>query len=506
MQLEEVHVQALPQERLSALIGPARRQRLRQGCSKPPADSSGRAVVNVNSTATGGGVAEMLRTLLAQARGGRYRHAMVRRQGRPRFLRDHQTHPQPPLRSSRRRRAARRQRARALRGDPAPERRGDWPAFVRPRRRRARSTTRRRRVWRPTSRVSEPPSCGAATSVPTPRTTTWSERGPSCAPTSATSTPTCSRGRRSRPLGRTPSGSFVIPPSIDPFAPKNQEMEPDEVEGGAALRRAPRRRRPSAPHRVHPRRRVTWAGQPARRRAPDRPSPTGRRPPRRAGVPMGPYEGHGRRDDCVRRPCRRDQRGSSPARRTGGDRRRRRSGRRSRTLEECDAAWRDLSHGQRTRIHLACLPMRDPDENAIIVNAIQRHAAVVTQKSIAEGFGLTVAEAMWKSRPIVASARRRHRRPDHLRRGRAPRRQPSGPGRIRAGRPTPARRPAVRRGAGRQCTHASAGGVPRRPPSRAVGPTVREARQGTQLVNHPPARHVAGLDLLLWRALARCSC
>jgi trehalose synthase len=48
--------------------------------------------------------------------------------------------------------------------------------------------------------------------------------------------------------------------------------------------------------------------------------------------------------------------------------------------------------------------MRDPDEHAVIVNAIQRHAAVVTQKSIAEGFGLTVAEAMWKSKAIVASA------------------------------------------------------------------------------------------------------
>ncbi len=47
--------------------------------------------------------------------------------------------------------------------------------------------------------------------------------------------------------------------------------------------------------------------------------------------------------------------------------------------------------------------MHDPDEAAVIVNAIQRHATVVTQKSIAEGFGLTVAEAMWKNRPIVAS-------------------------------------------------------------------------------------------------------
>jgi trehalose synthase len=38
------------------------------------------------------------------------------------------------------------------------------------------------------------------------------------------------------------------------------------------------------------------------------------------------------------------------------------------------------------------------------VNAIQRHVSVVAQKSLAEGFGLTVAEAMWKQRPVVASA------------------------------------------------------------------------------------------------------
>ena len=47
--------------------------------------------------------------------------------------------------------------------------------------------------------------------------------------------------------------------------------------------------------------------------------------------------------------------------------------------------------------------MHDPDEAAIIVNALQRHATVVTQKSLAEGFGLTVVEAMWKQRPIVAT-------------------------------------------------------------------------------------------------------
>ena len=57
----------------------------------------------------------------------------------------------------------------------------------------------------------------------------------------------------------------------------------------------------------------------------------------------------------------------------------------------------------RARAHLACLPMEDIEENAAMVNAIQRRADVVLQKSLAEGFGLTVAEAMWKARPVVAS-------------------------------------------------------------------------------------------------------
>jgi trehalose synthase len=73
-------------------------------------------------------------------------------------------------------------------------------------------------------------------------------------------------------------------------------------------------------------------------------------------------------------------------------------------LDEVEEAWRQLPQARRSRIHLACLPMADIEENAAIVNALQRHATVIVQKSIMEGFGLTVAEAMWKSRPIVASA------------------------------------------------------------------------------------------------------
>lgn len=48
-------------------------------------------------------------------------------------------------------------------------------------------------------------------------------------------------------------------------------------------------------------------------------------------------------------------------------------------------------------IHVLLLP---PDSHRII-NALQRAAQIVLQKSIKEGFGLTVTEALWKGRPVV---------------------------------------------------------------------------------------------------------
>jgi trehalose synthase len=71
-------------------------------------------------------------------------------------------------------------------------------------------------------------------------------------------------------------------------------------------------------------------------------------------------------------------------------------------LAEIEALRASLPDEVRSRTHLASLPMDDVEENAAMVNAIQRHADVVLQKSLAEGFGLTVAEAMWKARPVVA--------------------------------------------------------------------------------------------------------
>jgi len=73
-------------------------------------------------------------------------------------------------------------------------------------------------------------------------------------------------------------------------------------------------------------------------------------------------------------------------------------------LAEVERAWEQLDARPRARVHLANIPMDDLQENAAIINALQRHATVVCQKSLAEGFGLTVAEAMWKSRPVVASS------------------------------------------------------------------------------------------------------
>jgi trehalose synthase len=73
-------------------------------------------------------------------------------------------------------------------------------------------------------------------------------------------------------------------------------------------------------------------------------------------------------------------------------------------LAEVRGRWRRLPPPARARIHVACLPLTPAEENAAMVNAIQRLAAVVVKKSLQEGFGLGVTEAMWKGRPVVASA------------------------------------------------------------------------------------------------------
>src|SRR3989440_11420564 len=72
-------------------------------------------------------------------------------------------------------------------------------------------------------------------------------------------------------------------------------------------------------------------------------------------------------------------------------------------LEEVMSQCGRMPDAVREAIVVAQLPMDDVERNALMVNALQRRADVVGQKSIAEGFGLTVAEAMWKGKPVVAS-------------------------------------------------------------------------------------------------------
>jgi len=63
------------------------------------------------------------------------------------------------------------------------------------------------------------------------------------------------------------------------------------------------------------------------------------------------------------------------------------------------AEVRDAASGD-ADIHILELPAEAPLE----VNALQCASTVVIQKSLREGFGLTVAEALWKKKPVVASA------------------------------------------------------------------------------------------------------
>ncbi len=70
-------------------------------------------------------------------------------------------------------------------------------------------------------------------------------------------------------------------------------------------------------------------------------------------------------------------------------------------LADLAARWQALPDSVRDDVAILRLPMASIRENARIVNALQRCATIVAQNSIAEGFGLTVAEAMWKARATM---------------------------------------------------------------------------------------------------------
>lgn len=73
-------------------------------------------------------------------------------------------------------------------------------------------------------------------------------------------------------------------------------------------------------------------------------------------------------------------------------------------LKELTEAYQELDRDMQDDIAILLLPLDNPKENALIVNALQRASSIIVQNSIQEGFGLTATEGMWKRKPLLVSA------------------------------------------------------------------------------------------------------
>jgi trehalose synthase len=74
-------------------------------------------------------------------------------------------------------------------------------------------------------------------------------------------------------------------------------------------------------------------------------------------------------------------------------------------MAELHAAYGELDPRLQDDIAVVTLPMSSARHNALIVNALQRSSSLVVQNSLREGFGLTVTEAMWKRVPILSNSK-----------------------------------------------------------------------------------------------------
>ncbi|MBN1471436.1 MAG: glycosyltransferase [Syntrophaceae bacterium] len=72
-------------------------------------------------------------------------------------------------------------------------------------------------------------------------------------------------------------------------------------------------------------------------------------------------------------------------------------------LQQMQRRYASLDPKLRRDIAIILLPMKSHKENALIVNAMQRCASIIVQNSVQEGFGLTVTEAMWKRKAVLGT-------------------------------------------------------------------------------------------------------
>jgi trehalose synthase len=395
--LQEVHIGALPMDRLRSVIGEDRLWAWHAVAAAARDDLAGRTVWNVSSTAVGGGVAEMLQVLLSYTRGAGIDARWLVIDGDAEFFAvtkrlHNRLHGAPgdggPLGVDECAVLERRWAANAA-GLAEVVRPGDIVVLHDPQTAGMVSAGRAREaivVWRchigadtVNDHVQE--ACAFLR--------TWLEPADAFV-----------FSRRPHVHSWMPGPKVaIIPPSIDPLSPKNQPLDPGVV--GAILGRIGFLDRAAG-------------GAPVFQRRDGSPGAVSRAAvfPRRGTVPAGdtPLVVQVSRwdrlkdmagvlrafADHVPQPAHLalvgpdvegvadDPEGAA-------------------VLAECVAAYDRLPGPVRARVHLVSLPVDDPDENAAMVNALQRHATVVVQKSLQEGFGLTVTEAMIKAQPLVAS-------------------------------------------------------------------------------------------------------
>ncbi len=396
MKLEEPQVQILPIDRFVSLVGDdAGKAVLEQGAAAQEL-LAGRTVWNINTTATGGGVAEMLQTLIGYGRGAGVDTRWVVMQGDSEFFRMTKRmhnffHGSPgdggALGEAER---AHFEEIAASNGQElaAVVREGDVVLVHDP---------------QPAALVPILKAKGAhviwRSHIGIEATNEWTDAAWSFVRPYVEHADVCVFSRREYVPSWLERPVRVIPPSIDPFAVKNAEM-PDEavlaILAHVGLVRGSNGAAPTfhrldgSPARVDHVADVVRAGPPPK---PDQPLVVQvsrwDRLKDMHGVMMGfadHVDGASNAHLSLIGPnvsgVTDDPEGAE-------------------VLDECINAWQQLPHSARARISLVCLPMHDTEENAAIVNALQRHATVVVQKSLAEGFGLTVAEALWKARPFI---------------------------------------------------------------------------------------------------------